>query len=381
MQYFISWEVVNIKTYPLGSITLAEAKKLQFKLIDHITEHFTGTEILSSGDLGVVPGFNRPFSTVKTERVLADFFGQESAVLVRGAGTGAIRWGLYTLLKPGQSLLVHDAPVYPTTGITIDSMGLNVIKADFNDRNSIEEALCRNSVNAVLIQHTRQKIDDRYDMEEVITCIKKYDSSIPVITDDNYAVMKVEGIGAQLGAEISCFSLFKLLGPEGIGCVTGKRMYIDKIIKSNYSGGGQVQGHEALEVLRGLAYAPVALAIQAETGEEVVRRLNTGEIMGVKHAFLANAQSKVILVQFDKPVAKLVLKEAERLGAAPNPVGAESKYELVPMFYRVSGTFLAADATLGDTMIRINPMRAGAQTVIRILETALGKVIQTAGEG
>lgn len=365
---------MTIKTYPLESITLAEAKKLQFKLIDHITDHFTGTEILSTGDLGVVHGFNRPVFTVKAERVLADFFGQESAALVRGAGTGAIRWGLYALLKPGQNLLVHDAPIYPTTKITIESMGLNVISADFNDRSSIDGALCRNTVNAVLIQHTRQKIDDRYDMEEVITCIKQHDSKISILTDDNYAVMKVKSIGVQMGADISCFSLFKLLGPEGIGCVAGKRIFIEKIIKSNYSGGGQVQGHEAMEALRGLAYAPVALAIQAETSEEIVGRLNTGEVKGVKHAFLANAQSKVILVQLDKPVAKLVLKEAEKLGAAPNPVGAESKYELVPMFYRVSGTFLAADITLEDTMIRINPMRAGAQTVIRILGTALEKV-------
>lgn len=375
MHYFISREVVKINTYPLESITLEEAKKLQFKLVDLITNHFTGTEILSTGDLGVVAGFNRPTFTVKVESVLADFFEQESAALVRGAGTGAIRWGLYTLLKPGQRLLVHDAPVYPTTRITVESMGLHVIKADFNDRESIGNALNQNNIDAVLIQHTRQKIDDRYNMEDVITCIKKYKSDIPILTDDNYAAMKVKSIGAQMGADISCFSLFKLLGPEGIGCVAGKKTYIQKIISSNYSGGGQVQGHEAMEALRGLVYAPVALAIQAETGEEVIRRLNAGEVKGVEHAFLANAQSKVILVSLEKPIAKLVLKEAEKLGAAPNPVGAESKYELVPMFYRVSGTFIAADKTLEDTMIRINPMRAGACTIIRILKESLGRVL------
>ena len=62
---------------------------------------------------------------------------------------------------------------------------------------------------------------------------------------------------------------------------------------------------------------------------------------------------------------------AQRLGAAPHPVGAESKYEIAPMFYRVSGTFLKADKTLKQRMIRINPMRSGTQTVLRILRESL----------
>ncbi len=367
--------MITIKTYPLKSITLEEAKQLQFRLVDIITEHFTGTEILTLGDLGVVPGFNRPAFTKKAERVLADFFKQEEAILVRGAGTGAIRNGLSSMLKPGQRLLVHDAPIYPTTQVTVENMELEMIKADYNDDKNLLKILSENKMDAVLIQHTRQKIEDAYDLVHVISLIKEYKKDLPILTDDNYAVMKVEKIGAEMQADLSCFSLFKLLGPEGIGCVVGKKELIDKIAKTNYSGGGQVQGHEALAALRGLVYAPVALAIQAETGEEVIGRLNSGEVKGVKHAFLANAQSKVILVELDKPVAKLVLKEAEQLGAAPNPVGAESKYEIAPMFYRVSGTFIAADHTLADRMIRINPMRAGAQTVIRILKEALERAI------
>ena len=108
--------------------------------------------------------------------------------------------------------------------------------------------------------------------------------------------MKVSKIGVQCGADLSAFSMFKLLGPEGVGCVLGKKSYIDKIEEFNYSGGSKVQGIEAMEVLRGLVYAPVALAIQAEVNEELVIRLNHGEVKGVKQAFLANAQSKVLLV-------------------------------------------------------------------------------------
>lgn len=362
-----------MKTYPLESITLDEAKKMQFKLIDSITRYFRGAEILSLGDLGVVQGLNKPSTTLKIEKVLADFFGQEAAVLVRGAGTAAIRWGIYSMLKPGSTLLVHDAPIYPTTEVTVESMGLNIVKADFNIIEDIKGAIKENKIDGVLIQYTRQKIEDSYDIAEVIRIIKDELGSVPIITDDNYAVMKVRNIGAQCGADLSAFSMFKLLGPEGIGCVVGKKEYIEKIIKSNYSGGGQVQGHEALEAVRGLVYAPVALAIQAEVNNELVTRLLDGEVKGVKNAFLANAQSKVLLVELDKEIAEKVIKTAETLGAAPNPVGAESKYEFVPMFYRVSGTFRAADRTLEHRMIRINPMRSGADTVIRILREAIEK--------
>ena len=80
------------------------------------------------------------------------------------------------------------------------------------------------------------------------------------------------------------------------------------------------------------------------------------------------------MVEFEEPIAEEVLKEAEKLGAAPNPVGAESRYEIVPMFYRVSGTFRAADPGITKRMIRINPMRSGDDTIIRILKEAMERV-------
>ena len=43
-----------MKTYPLHSISLEQAKQLQFKVIDAVTRNFQGEEVLSLGDLGVV---------------------------------------------------------------------------------------------------------------------------------------------------------------------------------------------------------------------------------------------------------------------------------------------------------------------------------------
>jgi len=362
-----------MKTYPLESITVAEAKTFQYRLVDEITKVFKGKEILTQGDLGVVEGINKPETTKKVESVIASFFHSESSLLVRGSGTGAIRYALFSVMKSGETLLVHKAPVYSTTKTTLEMMGIRTVEADFNDLNDIERVMKNHAeIKAALIQYTRQKPDDAYDMREVIVKIKEL-KEIPIVTDDNYAVMKVKETGVEMGADLSCFSCFKLLGPEGIGCVVGKKEYIDILVKHHYSGGSQTQGHEALDVLRGLVYAPVSLALQAEVNDELVKRLNNGEIPEVASAFLANAQSKVLLVEFKEKIAKKVLIEAEKLGAAPNPIGAESKYEMVPMFYRVSGTFRESDGSIEERMIRVNPLRSGADTVIRILKEAIAK--------
>ncbi|MEW9677825.1 aminotransferase class V-fold PLP-dependent enzyme [Lentibacillus sp. L22] len=363
-----------METAPLKSISLEEAQVRQFTLVDIITKHFRGDEILSLGDLGVVKGLNKPKYTKKVEEVLAEFFGVERAKLVRGAGTGALRFGFMSFLKPNDKLLVHDAPIYPTSKTTLEFMGVVPVYADFHNVEVIKRIMKENpDIRGALIQHTRQKIDDHYDLAETISVIKSVNDSLPIMTDDNYAAMKVELIGVQAGADLSTFSLFKLLGPEGIGLILGRRELIERIEKYNYSGGSQVQGCEALEALRGLIYAPVMLAIQANVNEQLVERLNNGEVAAVKKAFLANAQSKVLLVELAEPIAEKVLEHALELGAAPNPVGAESKYEFVPMFYRVSGTFLAADPGLQKTMIRINPLRSGADTIIRILSSAIAQ--------
>lgn len=361
-------------TYPLASLSIEEAQQLQFKVVDLITKEFKGHEILTRGDLGVVQGLNKPETTFKAERVIAALFDAQSCILVRGAGTGAIRYALFAVCKPGETLLVHKSPIYNTTKTSIDMMGIKTVSADFNNLDNIEEVIGEHpEIKAALVQYTRQSIEDRYDMEEVITKIKQC-KEIPVVTDDNYAVMKVKKNGTQCGADLGCFSTFKLQGPEGIGCIVGKKEYIDFLVNHHYSGGSQTQGFEALEVLHGLVYAPVSLAIQAKVNDELINRLGEGEVKGIKNAFLANAQSKVLLVEFEEEIAMEVLAEAEKLGAAPNPVGAESKYEMVPLFYRVSGTFKEADPSLTKRMIRINPNRSGADTIIRILNEAMERV-------
>lgn len=362
-----------METYPLSSISLEQAMQLQFKIVDAVTRHFDGLEVLSLGDLGVVKGAGKPHWTQKAEQVIADVFDAPAALLLRGAGTGALRWGLYAMLGHDSTLLVHKAPVYPTTKTTLDSIGARLIETDFNDPAALAEVLARQGgeLDAVLVQHTRQKIDDRYDFAAVLSQIRAALPNIPIITDDNYAALKVPAIGCQAGADLSSFSCFKTLGPAGVGLLVGSEEWVGRAAAHQYSGGSQVQGYEAMEVLRGLIYAPVALAIQAQVGQEVVQRLNAGELPGVRRAFLANAQSKVILVEFEQPIADELLRHCFRFGAAAHPVGSESIYEFAPMIYRISGTFRQQDPTLEQRMVRINPMRSGSDTILRILRQSL----------
>ena len=165
-----------MNVYPLESIDIEEAKEKQFKIVDIITKHFRGSEILTRGDLGVIKGINKPSFTLKAENIISEFFNAEKSVLVRGAWTAAIKWGLYGLLKDKnrRNILIHKAPIYPTTEVTFNLMNIETIESDFNDLSQIENTLKNNNIDIALIQHTRQKIGDSYNIKDVIDKIKEY---------------------------------------------------------------------------------------------------------------------------------------------------------------------------------------------------------------
>lgn len=102
-----------VDAFLLPQMTVEEAIKMQFRLVDCLTRVFHGHELLTRGDLGVAPGHNKPEVTRKAEQVITEFFGTEAGMLVREAGSGAIRIGLHTAFSPGDTVLVHQAPIYP----------------------------------------------------------------------------------------------------------------------------------------------------------------------------------------------------------------------------------------------------------------------------
>lgn len=356
-----------LRSYPLKTMSIEKAIEKQFALVDSIHRNFKGNEFLSQGDLGVVYG-EYPIYTKKVERTLADFFNSPDAVLVRGAGTGAIRNYLSLHDFSDSKVLVHAAPIYSTTKIILEERNIKTKTLDYNKISDIPISDgFLNDVSLAIIQHSRQTLHDSYDLENVISNLKTIKPDLKILIDDNYTIMKTEKNGYELGGDGSCFSLFKLLGKEGIGCILCSKEEGKEIRKKAYSGGSKVQGFEAMECLRGLVYAPVALAIQSVETDKIVDAINKGLVKGATEAVRANAQSVVAIVLLDKPIAKKVIQLANEKGAAPYPVGAESRYEITSMFYRVSKTFIKDNPELEDYAIRINPMRSSSDTVLRIL--------------
>ncbi|MGP3986816.1 aminotransferase class I/II-fold pyridoxal phosphate-dependent enzyme [Streptomyces sp. 3N207] len=356
------------RTFPLATVPVEEAVTRQFRLLEATAAHFAGEELFAA-DAGVVPGLGRPRTTARVEAVLAEYFGAEDAALVQGAGTGAIRAALSAAVGPGEPLLIHRAPVYRSTAVTLRGLGVETAEADFNDLDALRTALASGRFRWAYVQHTRQRLADSYDPAEVLAVCRR--AGVRTLTDDNYAVFRVPASGVELGADASCFSLFKLHGPEGVGAVVGAADLIARVRADNYSGGGQVQGHQALEALRALTHVPVMWAVQSRVGTEVAERLAAGEVPGVADVRLANAQDRCVLVQLERPVAEQLPEVAARFGAAPFPVGSNSRYEIAPLFYRMSSSALDDAPELADWVIRVNPMRAGADLVLDILRRSL----------
>jgi hypothetical protein len=357
-------------THPLPALTLPEAIQMQFRLVDIIQRHFDGREALQAGDYGGVPGLGRPHATAKVEAVLAEMFGAEDATLVAGAGTGAIRAALMASLSPGDAVLVHDVPMYATTGVTFRAMGIDRRGVDLNDGEARRKAL-QQQPTMVYLQHARQMLEDSFDTAEVIAEARELAPDALVMVDDNYTVMTVPKTGVELGADLSAFSLFKLLGEPGVGCVMGRRDLIDKVRDDAYSGGSKIQGPPAVASLRQMVYAPVAQAIQAQVVDEVIQRLNAGEVPGIVRAHRSNHQECTLLAELDGPLVAKVLDVAWMHGATTYPVGSQSRHETGVFVYRLSRAMCEADQAMAERMLRVNPFRAGPDTVIRVLTASL----------
>ena len=357
-------------THPLRQLTLAEAQAYQFRLVDLLHRHFNGREALEAGDYGAPPDLGRPRSTAKVEAVLAEFFHADDAALVAGAGTGAIRSSLMATLDSRAAVLIHDVPMYATTAVTFRAMGLERWAVDLNDGEARRVAL-RKGPAMVYLQHSRQMLEDSFDTAEIIAEARELAPTATVLVDDNYTALQVPRIGIELGADLSAFSLFKLFGEPGVGCVVGRRDLIKRIRDDAYSGGSKVQGPAAVASLKMMVFAPVALAVQSEVVERVLERLNAGEVPGVRRAEPGNHQERSILIELDEPIAQRIFDVAWRFGAAPYPVGSQSRFEANMLIYRLSRAMCEANPAMAARMIRVSPFRAGPDTVVRVLTEAI----------
>lgn len=364
-------------------MSLSEAVQAQFRLVDE-AQRVMGSDAVFAEDYGQVRelatvgfgGGGRPHATARVEEVLARYFETEDAVLVHGAGTGAIRAMLNASAAPGSRVLLHDAHPYKTTLPAMRHMGLDISHADCNDPAALERSLRETGPATVYLQHVPQQLGDRYDLGETVQRIRRVaGTGVRIIVDDNYAGMRAPRIGVQLGADASALSLFKLLSPSPLGVVLADRDLVGQIRRDLSSAGCQVQGPQAMAALRALVFAPVALAVQdasvTEAAAAINERVAAGRLAPVARAYDAQPGIRCVVVVLDRPVAEELLRSAWRNGSPSQSVGEEAQFEFLPLFTYLTSTFLKAAPGLERWAIRINPLRGGPATILRVLEAAL----------
>lgn len=364
-------------------VSLDEAVRFQHRLVD-VAQQVMGSDVVFIEDYGQVRelatvgfgGGGRPHATARVEEVLAGFFGSEGAVLVHGAGTGSIRAMLNALVEPGSQVLVHDAYPYKTTLPAMRHMGLEVSYSSFDVGADLEARLRDNPPDTVFVQHVPQRLGDRHDVADVIGLVRSVcGDSVRVLVDDNYAVMRSPHIGVQLGADASALSLFKLLSPNPIGVVMSDSEAVGQVRRDLSSAGCQIQGPHAMAALRALVFAPVALAIQNQTVLDATDAVNEGigtsDYPYLASAFAAQPGIRCMVLLFDRPVAEEFLRSAWRNGSPSQSVGEEAQFEFLPLFTYLTSTFLRSSPGLEQYAVRVNPMRGGPDTVLRILRAAL----------
>jgi Aminotransferase class-V len=366
-----------------GHMTVEQATQVQFGLVD-AAQRVLGSDAVFAEDYGQVRalatvgfgGGGRPRATADVEKVLASFFGVPDAVLVQGAGTGAIRAMLNAGLEPAARVVLHNAHPYKTTLPAMQHMGLDLRFVDFNDVAALPGQLTQLQPSAVYVQHVPQQLGDSHDIAGLLNLVRETcGDSTKILVDDNYAVMRSPRIGVQFGADASALSLFKLLAPSPIGCVLGAGDLIAAVRRDLSSAGCQVQGPQAMGALRMLVYAPVALAIQNAVVVEAARRINdladAGELPFVRRAFAAQPGIRSVVIVLTRPAAEELLQSAWRHGSPSRSVGEEAQPEFLPLFTYLTSTFLKASPGLEKYAIRVNPMRSGPDTILRILRDSL----------
>jgi hypothetical protein len=372
------WEAALVR----DQLSLDDAIRTQYRLVD-VAQRTLGSDVVFSADYGqarelATVGFGgggRPQATARVEEVLAAFFEADDAVLVQGAGTAAIRALLNAALEPGSRVLLHDAHPYKTTLPAMRHMGLDLAYADLGDPAAVERSLRERPPAAVYLQHVPQQLGDRHELEATIGLVRAAAERVVFLVDDNYAALRRSRIGVQLGADASALSLFKLFAPDPVGLVLASAGTTRRIRADLSSAGCQVQGPEAMAALRGLVHAPVALAVQDAAVREATAAINAeverGTLPYVARAFAAQPGIRCVVVVFDRPVAEAFLQSAWRNGSPSRSVGEEAAYEFLPLFTYLTGTFLKAAPGLERWAVRINPLRGGPDTVLRILQASV----------
>ena len=120
-----------METYPLLSLSIEEAMKLQFWAVDCMTKEFEGQESLSRGDLGVVRGvkINR-LQQQKPSGSLRGYLVRKPCTCARGRKCSDSLWTSYNAALRTKDL-AHKAPIYNTTATSFEMLGFVPVAGRF----------------------------------------------------------------------------------------------------------------------------------------------------------------------------------------------------------------------------------------------------------
>ena len=128
---------------PLPLIGMEEAAAWQHAWVEAVARSFAPLESpLLGGDLGIGPQ-GQPEATLACARALAEVFGAQEALLVRGGGTGASGSPSSASVPHASRILVHRPQTYLTTRMTLEAMGVELVPCDFNSEREVSDALDR----------------------------------------------------------------------------------------------------------------------------------------------------------------------------------------------------------------------------------------------
>lgn len=225
------------------------------------------------------------------EKIYAQIFKAEDA-LVRSqfiSGTHALTVALFSLLRPGDTMLSINGKPYDTLdeviGIvenqsSLKAYGINyrqidLVNNDFNDE-EIQETLKREKIKLIEIQRSRGYANRKSltldKVERVIKKIREVDQDVINMIDNCYCEFVGEKEPIEVGADIAVGSLIKNLGggiaPNG-AYIVGKKELVELAGERLTAPGEGKEVGPTLgmnkSILQGLFFAPSVVASSLKT--------------------------------------------------------------------------------------------------------------------
>ena len=181
----------------------------------------------------------------------------------------------------GDPLLIHRAPVYRTTARHPARPGRAGRRGGLQRSAGAARGARVGAVSAGRTSSTPGSASPTPTTRATVLAACRA-AGVRTVVDDNYAVLRVPGVRGRAGRRRLLLLAVQAARPGGRRRRRrARRTWWSGCARDNYSGGGQVQGHQALDALRALTHVPVMWAVQSRVAAEVAGRLAAGEVPGV----------------------------------------------------------------------------------------------------